>query len=234
LIALTQDEKVALILSVGKGGVSRGRPLSPVEVSSLIARCVDNGESIEELSRQLHLGRDMVSRFLSLQKLSPTTRALVDWGSTGTTLSFTSAHMLSRLPTENLREDLARRAIELGFRKADIEQVVQRFNRSGLGLDEAINRIVALRPTIERRHLLIGAVTDRATSQALSRQSQERRNRLLLAASHELLEEDVIGRLVPDRFTISADDALAKRILGLKPDFETAINERLSSAVRQG
>lgn len=217
-----------LILSVkrGSGGT---RKLEPITVGEKFQLALDAGESLQTISQAFHIGPDMVQRFVSIGRLSPETKTLISWGSSQNSLSFSAAFEISRLPTNEEQDELARSALEYGFSKAELSQAIQRYRRSKKGLPDAIASILALRPEIERRHVIIGAILNEELAKRIDIMSPSERNNILENALQRLVPgADVSARLTSARFVLSASDADAGRIQRLSPTFEIAINKEIS------
>src|SRR5262245_60099145 len=97
LAALSGEERKRLLLSVGTH--RRERYLSPVEVAHLFQKATRGGDTLADLAAAVQLdGTSWVARFITLLKLTPDVQHMVDWGKSGSTLAFTSAVELARLP----------------------------------------------------------------------------------------------------------------------------------------
>jgi hypothetical protein len=228
--ALTNEEKARLILSVGKGGAGGKRLLSPIQVAEYLDRCVKAGSTTQSIAKQLTIGNDMVLRFLSLRKLSPLVQSTVDFASSATTLSFSVAHQIARLADTSAQEELAKAAIANNLSKQDVTQVVQRFQRSGDSVEKSVEAILALKPTIERRHVVIGSVTSRPLEEKIRDvKVQDQRDKWGFHALSDLFHGagDYAVRITPDRFTLSGGEQFFAALMKLKPDFETVVNDRL-------
>jgi hypothetical protein len=232
--ALTNEEKARLILSVGKGGTGGKRLLSPIQVAEYLDRSLQAGETMQSIAKQLTIGSDMVRRFLSLRKLSPTVQSTVDFASSATTLSFSVAHEITRLLDASAQEKLAKAAIENGLSRQDVGQVVQRVQRSGNSVEESVQAILALKPTIERRHVVIGSVTSRKLEdKILNVKLQDQRDEWGVRALSDLFQGagDYAVRITPDRFTLSGGERVFEILMRLKPDFETVVNDHLTEKI---
>ena len=82
LAGLTALELGRLRMSVGYGTHKKGRPLSPVEVGSLLQKARAEGVSLEECARAIQLdGTGHIGRFLRILDLPNHIQHLIDWGS---------------------------------------------------------------------------------------------------------------------------------------------------------
>jgi hypothetical protein len=115
-----------------------------------------------------------------------------------------------------------------------VKQVVQRFLRSGDSIEASVRAILALRPTVVRRHVIIGEINSSTVREAVAAvRLQEKRDAWGASVLSKLLDNSasVAMRITPDRFTISGDDLVFEQVSKLKPDFETAINLALTGSV---
>jgi hypothetical protein len=226
---LTAEESKALLLSVG---THHGhRPLSPVEVAKLFKKAISNGASREQCASFAHLeGPDMISRFLRLLELPSFVQHSTDWRQTGPTISFTSAWKLTVLPKEEQEETCVEIMVNQ-LRTKEVEQVVQLRQRSGRKASDCLREVVRMRPTVERVHVILGAVTDTKVKEWLSNQTQVQRDRLfeqLLAQTYHDAHK-CSGRLGIDRFTIVTDDQGYTIVNpGRDGSFESVITQSLS------
>jgi hypothetical protein len=221
-LTLTAEERRDLLVSVG---THRGqRRLSPVEVAGLFQKAIAAGASPAQCASAAGLaGTEMVKRFLRLLDLPPSVQAAVSWGGSDTTLAFSAASEIARLDP-SLQELTAREALARGLSSSEIKQVVQRIARSGLGSQEAIAEIVALRPVVERRHVIIGMLSSAAVGERIEELKQDARDDLLTRVLEKLIgEQRAASRLTPMGFVITGSEDLAERIHGLG-DFEATIS----------
>ena len=227
---LSPLEERNLILSVGTHRTAR--PLSPVEVGQLLSRAKASGASVSALATACHLeGGTWIGRFIRLAELSPALHHLVDWGSGKSTLSMTQAQEIARLPRHEDQDLLGRRAIEEGINSHEVRQVVQLLHRSSKSADQAIASVIELRPEVVRRFVYLATITDDTVRQKLSGRTQVERNQLLSGVLQPLALGKVDGRLGIDRFTLTADEAAAKRIDVDR--VEGAVNEALAASLSE-
>lgn len=219
-----------LILSVGTH--RQDRPFSPVEVAEVYEKALAAGASLEDLARVSQFdGTTMVSRFLRLLRLSPEVRHLVDWGQgSDSTIGFTAASQLSRLENGTDQVRACHAALEHQLTSKEIEQAVQLRLRSRRSIDECVREIVQMRPTIERRHLLIGAITSDAVRRMLAGITQAERDRLFRAVlAEEYPEAARFGaRLGVERFTITGDESMTP-LLAKREALEARVNGCLAN-----
>ena len=89
--------------------------------------------------------------------------------------------------------------------------------------------MLARRPTITVRHVLIGAINDTVLQSKLRELAQSERDQLLrgLLDKRIALREGTSVKLSPGRFTVAGDATLADELRALTPDFESAVNQLL-------
>jgi len=229
---LSPAEHKAMLLSVGpRRGI---RPLSPVEVGSLFKKAEDAGASLQELAEGVHLdGTSMVSRFLRLLELNPEIQHIIDWGESGSTIAFSAASELSRLDVEE-QARACNAVLEDQLTSGEVKQLVQLRLRSKRPLEECIASVIRMRPLVERRHLLIGAVVAKDVQARLATMAQVDRDHLLRGVLSDVLAplSDYSARLGGERFTISGSEAVAKRLASGPTDFENMVTQALAAKLK--
>lgn len=231
LDALVPDEHKRLLLSVG---THRGvRPLSPVEVATLLRRVVASGASLAACAEALHLGgTSQIGRFLSLLKLPEDVQHLVDWGRSGVTVAFTAAFEVSRLEDHEDQRLAAHAVLEFDLSTAEVRQLVQARKRSKKPMDECVRIILKMRPQVEVRHVFVGSVREDIRP-ALRLLTQFQRDKLL----HDILEKTFRelhagGRLGLERFTLVGGKPLGDAAKAKKDEIEMQMNAELAEAAR--
>jgi hypothetical protein len=230
---LTADEEKELILSVGTH--RSGRRLSPVEVARLFDRMKSSGASFQDCADLVQFeGTTMISRFLQLLKLDSDLQHLVDWGQSGSTVAFTAGVELSKLD-RNEQRAAVRAILETGLKSQEVKQLVQLRRRSQKPLDTCVEEIVRLRPHVERRHVIVGLITDPQTVEALGALPQGERDEKLQQALQTTfkLRGGFSCRLGTNRFTITADEPTGDLILK-DEDFESSVNAALREITSSG
>lgn len=222
-----------LILSVGTRRARR--PLSPIEVAEAMETSLASGSTVRELATELHLDPTMVPRFRRLLKLLPDIRHLVDWWQGEARLSFEAASHIARLASSKEQQEVAEAVIKHGLGKVDTIQIVQIRERSGRPIAECIGDVLRMRPQIERRHILIGAITSEKLRIALRQMTQQERDQLLKSAVTSYGPElpPWEGRLSVERFTLLGSDAFSDAVQRLPGGFEDAINAYLQERMSQ-
>lgn len=191
-----------------------------------------NGATLGDCAAFVHLdGTAMIGRFVRLLTLEPV-EVTVDWGSTPTTIPFTAASEIAQLPS---REHAAviRAALEHSLKVGEIRQLTQLRKASNKSIDECINAILKLRPTITRRYMFVGRVDDAGTVNALAKMDQFSRDGLLGRVLSKLdgRLSEAAGRLKPGQFSIIGDATVSTALHGLKPDFESVVATAIQDAV---
>jgi ParB-like chromosome segregation protein Spo0J len=225
---LSSYEVGQLILSVGTHRSER--PLSPVEVAKFMQRALDAGEKRAEIAGRLHLeDSTIIGHFTRLLSLPAQVQQLVGWGSDPATVSFTAAATIARLQYPQEQSILTKAALENQFRKSEIIQVVQIWQRSKNPIENCIKAVLDQRPIVEKRHLIIGELRSEELKAALKQVSQLERNNLL---------QSTLERYVPDipslgcklgdvYFLLVGDDRFHAAITSLPSGFEKSITEYL-------
>lgn len=230
---LTKNNLRDLILSVG---THRGqRPLSPIEVAELFNIAKEEGKTNRQIADMvLFKDTTMVGRFLHLLKLSSKVKHLVDWGPTGSTISFSTAAELLRLDVAE-QGAVVDAALEHSLTKSEVAQIVQIRKRSNKDIGTCIDEILKSRPQIVRKHVFVGAIFEEKTSSFLKNLKQRERDILLRKIMAEVLPGiEWSGRLGEKRFSLVGGEHLAQQLHTLEPDFEHVINQQLSKEVISG
>lgn len=224
-LPLSPAEQRDLLVSIK---THRGsRRLSPVQVAELFAKARANGATLHECAAAVGLGSSaMVSRFLRLLELPVAVQQMADWGRSTTSLPFSAASEVARLPPEQ-HEPVAKAVVSAGLGAGETKQAVQRLLRSDLQAEEAVQEILKLRPSLERRYVVIGSFDDDSLTEALVPIDADERNQMLgVLIQREFAIQDVSARLEPTGFVLSGPQALADRLDELG-DVEGAVTEQL-------
>lgn len=232
IAGLTPEEARDLMLSVGTHHGKRR--LSPVEVAELFQKSLMAGATPIQCARFVNLtGPTMITRFLSLLKLSPEIRHIVDWGESVVTISFASAWVLSGLSNDE-QETAVREVMANQIKKDEVHQIIQLRKRSQRPIEECVNEVLRMRPVVSRRHVFLGAITDERVKKVIAALKQSDRDVLLATALKSIYGElkKTSGRLGVERFTIVTDDHGAARLKESgKSGFELVINQVLIGQV---
>ncbi len=231
MFGLTPEATKKLILSVGTH--RSARPLTPFETATTIKEALDNGATAKELATRLHFnGPTMVSRFVKLLDLAPSVQPLVGWGSDVSTLSFSTASEVARFAHDE-QEAVAQAVLTYQLGLSEVKQLVQISQRSGKALEEVVKAVVEQRPSVEQRHVIVGAIILDDARKKIGVMSQEERNSLLRSALSHIPDAKVGGaKLGLDRFTLVGDKQMRDIIIGLPNGFETAISQFIQQELK--
>ncbi len=231
--SLSPSEISQLILSVGTHRSER--LLSPIEVARLINRTIEAGEKREQIAERLHLNDStIIGRFLRLLSLPSQVQQLINWGSNSTTLSFSVATEIARLKYTQQQISLAKAALENQFNKSEIVQVIQLHNRSGNPIESCIEAVIKQRPTIERRHLILGELRSKELIVELKSKSQQERNELLRSTLERYIHNisPMSVKLGDGLFLLVGDDRFHNEVMSISDDIEKTITDYLIVELR--
>lgn len=221
-----------LRMSVGYGTHKRGRPLSPVEVGELLWRAQSAGASLRDCATCLKLSDSQVSRFLRLSELSADVRHLVAWGRGSDSIGFTTASQIARVDDKDGQRALATAVLEQKLQMDEVRQVVQLRQRSGRAIEECLQEVLDMRPTVERHYVFIGAVADENVEAVLGEMSQADRDSILRSGLAAFDLEGVSGRLGQKFFTLVGGEHLNSKLARQGKDaIEAALRTHLSAKV---
>jgi len=228
LPGLTQDEFTALLLSVGKTARDR-RPLSPVEAGEMCAKSVAAGSTPEEIAKACQLkDRSMVSKFQRVTGLSPDIRHLVSWGNSGDgALGFSTAAEMMKLPAVQ-HPQACSAVLQHRLTRDEMRSVVQLAERSGESFDDCVARVVRRRPVVRLRQIVLGAITNDGTKQALGHMTQLARDDIFSEVIQRIFPaaRDFTAKLGIERFTIIGGKSVAATVAA-EPQMERLINAAL-------
>lgn len=231
LAALSGEERKHLLLSVGTH--RRERSLSPVEVARLLQKASRGGDSLADLAAAVQLdGTSWVSRFINLLKLTPDVQHMVDWGKSGSSLSFTAAVDLSRLSDVDDQRAAVKAVLEYGFSSPEVRQLVQARLRSQKPIEECVASVLKMRPQIEIRQVFIGAVLDEVVREKLRVITQRRRDEVFQGVVAKACPSvRVSGRLGAERFNLVGGADFGLFLKSEKNKLEREINRQLASLI---
>ena len=212
LPGLNGIETGRLRMSVGYGTHKRGRPLSPVEVGTLLRRAQSAGASLQDCAKSLMISYSQVSRFLSVLELPADIKHLVAFGRSSDSIGFTTAVQLARVSDPDDQRVLATAVLEQGLQMDEVRQANQLHQRSGRAMDVCIKEVLEMRPTIERHYVFIGTIGDKSVEAILTEMTQERRDALLRCGIETLGIHGASGRLGEKFFTLMGDERLNSRL----------------------
>lgn len=233
LEAVSQEELGRLKMSVGYGRQKKGRPLSPIEVGSLLRRAQSAGASLGECAKAIRLnGTGHIGRFLQLLKLPDDLQHLVDWGVSNTTIGFSTAVELSRFQVEADQRCVANAVLAQGLNTREVQQVRQLRERSRRSISECIQEIVGMRPRVEKRYVFIGSVGRSQTTCALSNLTQTTRDAIVGSVLKDLGLHNTTGRLGSQFFTLVGNGDFNHSLKRLGTEhLEGLIRTRISKAL---
>ena len=225
---LTSEEVKALVRSVG---THRGyRVLSPLEVSELLRRAIASGETRKSCGEALNLGQTLLATFLRLPNLAPEIQHLADWGtSTNASIAFSSLAVLSRLSKDE-QVDASTAILRHQLTGTEVVQLAQIARRSAKPIGQCIEDVLRLRPEVEVRHLLVGAITSDDLQRFLSGATQTERDKLIQEVLDEMLKgrAEFKCRLGLSNFTVMSGTNVLS-LLNMEADrFEEYVNDALT------
>ena len=232
LAALSPLELGRLRMSVGYGTHKKGRPLSPIEVGSLLRKARSEGVSLEECASAIQLnGTGHIGRFLRILELPDNIRHLVDWSSGKDFVGFTAAVELAKLKDAADQQTVAKALLSNGLSSREVRQVAQLRRRSGRAIDACITEVLGMRPRLERRYVFVGSVASEDVK-ALGRCTQAVRDAILASGNEEIGLRGVTGRLGPRFFTLVGRERFdaSMRAIG-KENIEPRLRSHLSKAI---
>lgn len=213
------------------------RPLSPTEVAEAIDAALKSGASFADLAGFLSFDSSSTLREIHrLLSLAPEIRPLVGWGRSRAPLTMTAASQIARLTDTGDQQAVVEAVLVHSLTSDETRQVVETNLRSARPISECAETVLRLRPRIERKHLLMGAVTSASAQDRLADLTQRRRDELLRQAVTECIGRfpaGWVGSLGPSRFTILGGGPLAETLKALPEGFEAGINRCLEAMIQQ-
>lgn len=236
LTNISQEELGRLIMSVGYGRQKKGRPLSPVEVGSLIRRAREAGASLSECAEAIRLnGTGHIGRFLQILNLPNDLQHLVDWGASNKTIGFSTAVELSRFRDDADQRLVANAILGEGLKGKEVQQVRQLRFRSHRPIEECVREVVGMRPTVEKRYVLIGSLISPQMTGALADLKQEERDSILESGLKAMELHNATGRLGSRFFTLVGGSEFNDSMMELgKENLEALIRKQISKALEYG
>ncbi len=228
---LSPELKRDLILSLGTHRTERR--LSPLEVARLIDLLYRNGTSFKEIAHLVSLKSTSTLREIHrLLALTPDIQHLVGWGKpSASTLPMKSAQQIARLSSWPDQLTATEATLVHELTSEETRQVVESRIRSQEPIDDCIDAVLRLRPTIERKYLFLGAVISSRVCRHLETLTQGERDEVFKASISHCYDNwpQWSGKLGDSRFTISGATDLARVIEQLPSGFEQAITLCLES-----
>ena len=232
LAGLNALELGRLRMSVGYGTHKKGRPLSPIEVGSLLQRARSEGVSLEECAKAIQLdGTGHIGRFLRILDLPNDILHLVDWGSGKNFIGFTSAVELAKLEDAADQRAVAEAVLSHGLSSKEVRQVVQLRSRSGRAIEACLQEVLDMRPKVEKRFVFVGSIAPENV-EALERLTQNVRNAILTSGIEDMGLQSATGRLGPRFFTLVGNERFddSMREIG-KENIEARLRAHISEAI---
>lgn len=222
---LSPEQRRDLVLSLKTHRSSR--PLSPIEVAEALHMALEKGMSFKDIAASL--GFEDTSTLKGIHRLLnlvSDAKHLVGWGRSGAPLSMTAASYIARLRDTADQQAVVEAVLLHGLNSEETRQVVEARTHSKRSISECIDAVLRLRPRIERKSLLIGAVISETVRSQLDRMRQRERDQLLVEAVRGCIGDvsDWTGRLGPGRFTLLGSEAFGAKLRSLPNGFEAAIN----------
>ena len=213
------------------------RLLSPMEVAECFRVAMDKGQPPKEIEREVSLSMTGIKRFLSLidgLHKDIKRKKWVDWDGKNF-ISFSSAVELTKISDFDDQLVVAKSILKDKLNSKEVRYVAQLRKRAQKSMEECIKEIVGMRPTIERRYVFIGSITDTNLRHALSRLTQSKRDMILHVCLDKINLEGATGRLGEQFFTLVGDDffndsmnAIGKESIEGKIQFQIAQSPDIS------
>lgn len=168
----------------------------------------------------------MIGRFLSLRRLPANVQDEVGWGRGRGSLNLTQAQEIARLPDLRDQSLLALSVVEHNMSGAEVRSVVQLVRDARDTCARATEKTLALRPELQRRHVLLGSIRDLRIQRRLAGMSDQVRRDLV----SELIPADALSfSLSPTHFSVSTTAAV-----GNADKFEAKLNNFLEAKLGGG
>lgn len=224
---LDSTELRDLLLSVGTHRADRR--LSPFEVARLIQKMLHSDPDRQSCAQRLGISLTQISSFLKLLLLDPQIQHLADWrGTKNASIPFSTLSEIARLDPREQGE-VAQAVLRHHLKWKEVVQIVQISERSREPIDTCIQRILALRQSVETQHLFMGRITSELGREYLRTLSQTARDEEFRRVLRKLVgpKYRTKSRLGDETFTIVSDHDLPL-LLQLTPDeVEDFINQSL-------
>jgi hypothetical protein len=226
------DKRRLLVLSVGTHKVQR--PLSPVEVCDYLLEWQSTGETLPSIASKLQLkDAAMLKKFLRLEHLATDLRPLVDWSTSESGLSFSTAAEIASMPSQSDQIELGKAVVTHKLSKVEVQSVLQRINRGNVPVAMAVEEMIRLRPRITQRYVYIGRL--RADlAEKLKGSLHSERDGLLRAAVIQMLKgyEAFGARLGAERWTLVGGKDLEDKLARIGNRLEPDLNDAIASVIK--
>jgi len=205
LAGLSALELGRLRMSVGYGTHKTGRPLSPVEVGSLLRKAQVHGASLADCAEAVELHGTGILRFLRILQLPSDLLHLIDWGSGKDFVGFSAAVETTKLTDAEDQRALAAAILASELNSKEVRQVTQLRQRSGRSIEKCVREVLGMRPTVVRRYVFIGSVSSENVK-GLRALAQSARDSMLAAGVKKIGLKGATGRLGVRFFTLVGDE----------------------------
>lgn len=232
LAGLSALELGRLRMSVGYGTHKKGRPLSPIEVGRLLRRAREEGATLEDCAKTVHLdGTGHIGRFLRILDLPEDLQHLIDWGAGKNFVGFTSAVELVKIGGAADRRIVAEAILSHGLNSREIRQAAQLRRRSGRAIEACLAEVLDMRTKVERRYVFMGSVAEESV-EALRDLTQAARDAILASGISRLKIRSGAARLGSRFFTLVGDERFNASMQEVgKENIETGIRSHIVEAV---
>ena len=225
------NEENTILLRATLGRHRKKRLLTPFRVAALIGKSIEEGENKKTLSEKINLSTDMITKFLKLLDIkSPEIKSKIVWASSSAdNISMSTAAHLARLKSAQDQGILFKAIKDNKLTKAEANEIVTYFGRSGETLEDCIHEILNSRPKVTENRIIIGKLTSNQLTKNLRNTQFLERNKLL----RKVLDENLVAlpyngaKLNIDSFVIYGDKNSLIYLSSLKGGFEEYITKLL-------
>lgn len=231
LAGLSNLDLGRLRMSVGYGAHKAGRPLSPVEVGSMLRRARDKGVSLRECAKAIQIDGTGIGRFLRILELPQDLRHLVDWGTGKHFIGFTSAVELARFQDADDQRIVAKAILSTKLNSKEVRQVAQLRERSGRSAEACLKEVLGMRPVIDKRYVFIGSAPSKHVD-GLAKLTQADRDSVLASGLRLLGLRGATGRLGLRFFTLVGDKSFNESMRDIgKENIEARLQVHISESL---
>ncbi len=198
-------------MSVGYGGHRRNRLVTPMQVGDYIRDAMESGESLADCAEKLHFqGTGHIGRFLRIGKLPRDIQDMISWGpSKDGSIGFSAAVELGLLKNSGDQRAVAQAILEDGLTTKEVREVGQLRARSAQPIRDCIREVLGMRPTIRKRYVFIGSISEKESLDFLKGITQDERDEILEAGTRKFSLLVNKGHLGQQIFTLVGDEKFA-------------------------
>ncbi len=232
MLDLTPELKRDLILTLGSDRAERR--FDPLKTAQTLDQALKGGGSFKEVADLVGFkGTSVLREIHRLLRLAPEIQHLVQWRARPPALSMTSASYVARLDDTSDQLAAIQAILEHDFSSTETRQLIETRFKSKLPIGECVKSMMRLRPHIDKKHLLVGAIISQDLSHSLEDMAQAERDELLrLAVLHGLGElSPWSGTLGSTRFTLIGGENFLDEVNASVSNFEEAINKSLEAEI---